>query len=135
MKITGLSRTTKRPFIIKLMIHFAQNDGLFSGKRRLTLHKTTGCFRENDGSLCTKRRVVFGKTTAHFAQNDSFFFDAHATAKTNSTEQQKLSTHHPHVTKGEKVYNHPLSRVRAYAHYSSFCIFAVTSVTDIFVTS
>ena len=120
MKITRLSRTTKRPFIIKLMIHFAQNDGLFSGKRRLTLHKTTGCFRENDGSLCTKRQ---------------FFFDAHATAKTNSTEQQKLSTHHPHVTKGEKVYNHPLSRVRAYAHYSSFCIFAVTSVTDIFVTS
>ncbi len=33
----------------------------------------------------------------------------------------------------EKNYNHPLSRVRAYALYKRFCIFAVTSVTAPYV--
>ena len=33
----------------------------------------------------------------------------------------------------EKNYNHPLSRVRAYAIYKRFCIFAVTSVTALYV--
>ena len=30
--------------------HIAQNDGLFSTKRRLTLYKTTGCFQQTHGS-------------------------------------------------------------------------------------
>ena len=33
----------------------------------------------------------------------------------------------------EKNYNHPLSRVRAYALYKRFCFFAVTSVTAPYV--
>ena len=33
----------------------------------------------------------------------------------------------------EKNYNHPLARVRAYALYNRFCIFAVTSVTAPYV--
>ena len=33
----------------------------------------------------------------------------------------------------EKNYNHPLSRVRAYALYKRFCIFTVTSVTAPYV--
>ena len=33
----------------------------------------------------------------------------------------------------EKNYNHPLSRVRAYALYKRFCFFAVTSVTAVSV--
>ena len=33
----------------------------------------------------------------------------------------------------EKNYNHPFSRVRAYALYKRFCIFAVTSVTAPYV--
>ncbi len=33
----------------------------------------------------------------------------------------------------EKNYNHTLSRVRAYTHYRSFCLFAVTSVTAVSV--
>ena len=33
----------------------------------------------------------------------------------------------------EKNYNHPLSRVRAYALYKKFCFFAVTSVTAPYV--
>ena len=33
----------------------------------------------------------------------------------------------------EKNYNHTLSRVRAYAHSRSFCLFAVTSVTVVSV--
>ena len=33
----------------------------------------------------------------------------------------------------EKNYNHTLSRVRAYAHSRSFCLFAVTSVTAVSV--
>ena len=33
----------------------------------------------------------------------------------------------------EKNYNHPLSRVRVYALYKRFCIFAVTSVTAPYV--
>ena len=35
----------------------------------------------------------------------------------------------------EKNYNNPLSRVRAYALYKRFCIFAVTSVTVFFVNN
>ncbi len=35
----------------------------------------------------------------------------------------------------EKNYNHPLSRVRAYALYKRFCIFAVTSVTVFIVNN
>ena len=35
----------------------------------------------------------------------------------------------------EKNYNHPLSRVRAYAIYKRFCIFAVTSVTVFIVNN
>ena len=35
----------------------------------------------------------------------------------------------------EKNYNHPLSRVRAYALYKRFCIFAVTSVTAFLVNN
>ena len=35
----------------------------------------------------------------------------------------------------EKNYNHTLSRVRAYAHSRSFCLFAVTSVTAVSVNS
>ena len=35
----------------------------------------------------------------------------------------------------EKNYNHPLTRVRAYALYKRFCIFAVTSVTVFIVNN
>ena len=80
----------------------------------MTWLKTTAHFPQNNTSLSIKRRVVF---------------EAPAAAKTNSTEQQKLSTHHPHVTKCKKVVKYPLSRARVCSHYRSFCLFAVTSVT------
>jgi len=66
------------------------------------------------------------KTTGRFVKSNGSFSSNVWMHK--STHQKQSSS------KSENIYNSPFSRVRARAHHRSFCIFAVTSVTDHIVT-
>ena len=84
--------------------------GFFSQKRRVVFTKTTCCFHQNDVLFSSKRRVVF------CARSD---------VKKPQRETQSIS-------QDFELYKYlfsPLSRARVHAHYRSFYLFAVTSVT------
>ena len=66
------------------------------------------------------------KTTCRFVESDVLFSKG---VRMHKNTHQKQSS-----SKSENIYNSPLSRARARAHHRSFCIFAVTSVTDHIVT-
>ena len=84
--------------------------------------KTPWCSSKNNGLFLWKRRVVLWKVTCCFPR--MFGCGKNYRWITN----QKLN-----FSKCENIYNHPLSRARVRAHYMSFYIFAVTSVTGGYV--
>ena len=107
--------------------------GFFSQKRRVVFTKTTACFLQNDVLFSSKRRVVFikrrlvfFKTTCCFHQNDVLFFCVRSDVKKPLSDTQSISQDFE-----MKYYRYqpPLAHARVHAHYRSFSLFAVTSVT------
>ena len=127
----------RRVVFIKTTCCFHQNDVLFSSKRRDVFIKTTCCFHQNDVLFSSKRRdvsikrvLVFFKTTCCFHQNDVLFSMNILMWENSITKRKSIAK----IPKCKNTYNLRVTRARVYAHYKSFCVFAVTSVTRIFAS-
>ena len=92
------------------------------------LYKAMACFHQNDGLFSSKRRVVFTKTTGRFLQIDGLFFLKRQVVFGGSGWGEKRKR----KSKSEMwkyLCQPPLAHARVHAHYRSFSLFAVTSVT------
>ena len=125
-----LFSSKRRDVFIKTTCCFHQNDVLFSSKRRVVFIKTTCCFHQNGVMFSSKRRVVLIKTTCCFHQNDVLF------SMNILMQEISITKHKPEakIPKCKNTYKLRNTRARVYAMYRGFCVFAVTSVTQLFTS-
>ena len=83
-----------------------------------------GSFPKNDVLFSPKRRLVFIKTTCRFFKTTCCFLCTFWCEESS----ERHAIHKPIFWTVKNLYS-PLSRARVHAHYRSFYLFAVTSVT------